>query len=44
MGENLADVLNSIEVDDSDAVDDENYTDPEQIVVTKIKRYDASRM
>lgn len=42
MGENLADVLNSIEVDDSDAADDENYTDPEQIVVTKIKSFDLS--
>lgn len=39
MGENLADVLNSIEVDDSAAADDEEYFDPEQTVVTKIKRY-----
>jgi hypothetical protein len=37
MGENLADVLNSIEADDSDS-DDEQFIDPEQTVVTKIKR------
>ena len=41
MGENLADVLNSIEVDDSGAAEDENYIDPEQTVVTKIKRYES---
>lgn len=40
MGENLADVLNSIEVDDSEP-DDETYIDPEQTVVTKVKRWDA---
>ena len=40
MGENLADVLNSIEVeDDADADDDEeSFIDPEQAVVTKVKR------
>lgn len=37
MGENLADVLNSIEVEDESAEDDD-YTDPEQTVVTKVKR------
>jgi putative sigma-54 modulation protein len=42
MGENLADVLNSIEVDDS-AADDEEYIDPEQTVVTKIKSFDLSK-
>ncbi|KAL7506338.1 hypothetical protein ACHAXN_003636 [Cyclotella atomus] len=36
MGENLADVLNSIEVDDS-VPDEEQYIDPEQTVVTKVK-------
>ena len=39
MGENLADVLNSIEVEDESAEDDD-YTDPEQTVVTKVKRWD----
>ncbi len=42
MGENLANVLNSIEVDDaaSSAGDDdeESFTDPDQAVVTKVKR------
>ena len=39
MGENLADVLNSIEVDDeAPAEEDDGYTDPEQAVVTKVKR------
>jgi hypothetical protein len=42
MGENLADVLNSIEVDDvaSSAGDDEeeSFMDPDQAVVTKVKR------
>ena len=40
MGENLADVLNGIEVEEEDeAADDaENYIDPEQAVVTKVKR------
>ena len=37
MGENLADVLNSIEVDDS-LTDDEIFIDPERTVVTKVKR------
>lgn len=41
MGENLADVLNSIEVDES-VSDDEVFIDPEQTVVTKIKRYDTA--
>ncbi len=44
MGENLADVLNSIEVDDvaSSAGDDEeeSFMDPDQAVVTKVKRWD----
>lgn len=40
MGENLADVLNSIEVEDDAApeADDESFIDPEQAVVTKVKR------
>lgn len=38
MGENLAEVLNSIEVDDSDSGSDDELIDPEQTVVTKIKR------
>lgn len=39
MGENLADVLNSIEVDGDEApADSEDYEDPEQAVVTKVKR------
>ncbi len=40
MGENLADVLNGIEVEEEDEVADEaeNYIDPEQAVVTKVKR------
>ncbi len=39
MGENLADVLNDIEVEE-DAVADavESYIDPEQAVITKVKR------
>eukprot|EP00804_Cyclotella_cryptica_P002517 CCRYP_018456-RA/>CCRYP_018456-RA protein AED:0.02 eAED:0.02 QI:150/1/1/1/1/1/2/622/254 len=41
MGENLADVLNSIEVDES-VSDDEVFIDPEQTVVTKVKRYASS--
>jgi len=41
MGENLADVLNSIEVDES-VSDDEVFIDPEQTVVTKIKSFDLS--
>jgi putative sigma-54 modulation protein len=40
MGENLADVLNSIEVDDDE---EEVYIDPEQTVVTKIKSFDLSK-
>lgn len=44
MGENLADVLNSIEVDeDEDApADDEEFIDPEQAVITKVKSFDLS--
>ncbi|KAL3804254.1 hypothetical protein ACHAWO_009855 [Cyclotella atomus] len=42
MGENLADVLNSIEVDDS-VPDEEQYIDPEQTVVTKVKSFDLSK-
>ena len=40
MGENLADVLNSIEVEDDaqEDDDDESFVDPEQAVVTKVKR------
>lgn len=37
MGENLADALNSVEVDES-TPDNEQYIDPEQTVVTKVKR------
>ena len=42
MGENLADVLNSIEVDDDapGTDEEESYIDPEQAVVTKVKRWD----
>lgn len=42
MGENLADVLNSIEVDYAAASagddEEESYMDPDQAVVTKVKR------
>jgi len=39
MGENLADVLNSIEVDDDAASDEvDAFIDPEQAVITKVKR------
>lgn len=41
MGENLADVLNSIEVDD-DSDDSDEYIDPDQAVVTKVKNFDLS--
>ena len=37
MGENLADVLNSIDVED-DEPQEEEFIDPEQAVVTKLKR------
>ena len=40
MGENLADVLNSIEVEDEAPVEVEDI-DPEQAVVTKVKRWDG---
>lgn len=39
MGENLADVLNGLEEEEEEAEDEaENYIDPEQAVVTKVKR------
>ena len=40
MGENLAEVLNTLEVDDDAVADasEESYIDPEQAVVTKVKR------
>ena len=39
MGENLADVLNSIEEDEDAAPEEEEaFIDPEQAVVTKVKR------
>eukprot|EP00578_Thalassiosira_sp_NH16_P028468 CAMPEP_0181104272 /NCGR_PEP_ID=MMETSP1071-20121207/15331_1 /TAXON_ID=35127 /ORGANISM="Thalassiosira sp., Strain NH16" /LENGTH=231 /DNA_ID=CAMNT_0023187443 /DNA_START=102 /DNA_END=797 /DNA_ORIENTATION=- len=42
MGENLADVLNSIEVEDDEPADeeDESFIDPEQAVITKVKSFD----
>jgi len=47
MGENLADVLNSIEAeDDADApaeYEEEAFIDPEQAVVTKVKSFDLSK-
>jgi len=43
MGENLADVLNSIEEeDDAPAEAEEEFIDPEQAVVTKVKSFDLS--
>lgn len=41
MGENLADVLNSIDVED-DEPQEEEFIDPEQAVVTKVKSFDLS--
>ena len=39
MGENLADVLNGLEdVEEEPEEEAENYIDPEQAVVTKVKR------
>jgi hypothetical protein len=39
MGENIAEVLNAIEVDESeDGAEEESYIDPDQAVVTKVKR------
>ncbi len=40
MGENLADVLNSIEADDVTSADEEEevFMDPDQAVITKVKR------
>lgn len=45
MGENLADVLNSIEVEDDAPADeeDESFIDPEQAVITKVKSFDLSK-
>jgi len=46
MGENLADVLNSLEVEDgaSSAEEEEiSYMDPDQAVVTKVKSFDLSK-
>ncbi|EED96525.1 light-repressed protein a [Thalassiosira pseudonana CCMP1335] len=38
MGENIAEVLNAIEVDESeDGAEEESYIDPDQAVVTKVK-------
>jgi len=43
MGENLADVLNSIEEeDDAPAEAEDEFIDPEQAVVTKVKSFDLS--
>ena len=40
MGENLADVLNGLEdVEEEPEEEAENYIDPEQAVVTKVKRW-----
>ena len=38
MGENLADVLNSIEDVEDEPEDDAQFIDPEQAVVTKVKK------
>lgn len=45
MGENLANVLNSIEVEDDPSVEDEDDTfiDPDQTVITKVKSFDLSK-
>lgn len=43
MGENLAEVLNSIEVEDDPVDEEEFYIDPEQAVVTKVKSFDLSK-
>lgn len=41
MGENLADVLNGLEEEEEEAEEEaENYIDPEQAVVTKVKSFD----
>jgi len=43
MGENLADVLNSIEVEDDEPTEeDDPFIDPEQAVITKVKSFDLS--
>lgn len=43
MGENLADVLNSIEEEDDAPSSEEEFIDPEQAVVTKVKSFDLSK-
>jgi len=46
IGENLANVLNSIEVEDEDeepAEEEEIFIDPEQAVITKVKSFDLSK-
>jgi len=44
MGENLADVLNSIEEDEDAAPEEEEaFIDPEQAVVTKVKSFNLSK-
>ena len=40
MGENLADVLNSIEVEDDTPDAEEEFIDPDAAIVTKVKRWD----
>ena len=40
MGENLADVLNSIEVEDDTSDAEEEFIDPDAAIVTKVKRWD----
>jgi len=42
MGENLADVLNSIEVDDDSPAAEEEFIDPDAAIVTKVKSFDLS--
>jgi len=43
MGENLADVLSDIEVEEDAVADEvENYIDPEQAVITKVKSFDLT--
>ena len=38
MGENLADVLNSIEAEDDTSDAEEEFIDPDAAIVTKVKR------
>jgi len=40
MGENLADVLNSIEVEDDTSDAEEEFIDPDAAIVTKVKSFD----